>query len=283
MTYAERTYERTAAPGVRRAHVARLGRDSFISAGGTLALVHWTMGFPDQAARTAKFVLAEAEAGGHTGSVCLALTWSGGIVPLRLGDLTTAGPAIARLKERARSHGLGGYYANALCFEGQVALKLGDAAAAARLLRAGVDQLRRTQSETLCTMFLSGLAEALLASGQPDEALAAANEAVRRCEDSNAFWWLPEAVRIEGEVRLRLDQPQTAQAEADFRRSLELARNQGALSWELRAAASLARILQGQPADARNILRPVYRRFTEGFGTADLQAAKALLDALDHA
>jgi len=282
LTYAERTYERTAAQGVRRAHVARLGRDSFISAGGTLALVHWTMGFPDQAARTAKFVLAEAEAGGHTGSVCLALTWSGSIIPLRLGDLTTAGPAIARLKERARSHGLGGYYANALCFEGQVALKLGDAAAAARLLRAGVDQLRRTQSETLCTIFLSGLAEALLASGQPDEALAAANEAVRRCEDSNAFWWLPEAVRIEGEVRLRLNQPQTAQAEADFRRSLDLARNQGALSWELRAAASLARILQGQnrPADAKDILRPVYRRFTEGFGTADLQSAKALLDAL---
>ena len=103
LTYAERTYEQTAALGVRRAHVARLGRDSFISAGGTLALVHWTIGFPDQAARTAKFVLAEAEAGGHTGSVCLALTWSGGIVPTAPGDLTAAGPAIARLKERAQT------------------------------------------------------------------------------------------------------------------------------------------------------------------------------------
>jgi predicted ATPase len=91
--------------------------------------------------------------------------------------------------------------------------------------------------------------------------------------------------QIEGEVRLRLNQPQTAQAEADFRRSLDLARNQGALSWELRAAASLARLLQGQgrPADAKDILRPVYRRFTEGFGTADLQSAKALLDALGRA
>ena len=88
-----------------------------------------------------------------------------------------------------------------------------------------------------------------------------------------------------GRCAARLDQPQTAQAEADFRRSLDLARIQGALSWELRAAASLARILQGQgrPADAKDILRPVFWRFTEGFGTADLQSAKARLDAFGPA
>ena len=71
-------------------------------------------------------------------------------------------------------------------------------------------------------------------------------------------------------------------AEDHFRQALDWARRQGALSWELRAAKSLARLLcdRGRSADARGLLQPVYDRFTEGFDTADLKAAKALLDVL---
>ena len=74
----------------------------------------------------------------------------------------------------------------------------------------------------------------------------------------------------------------SAAAEDQFRQALELSRQQGALSWELRAATSLARLLndQGRSAEASGLLQPVYDRFTEGFDTADLKAAKALLDAL---
>ena len=73
-----------------------------------------------------------------------------------------------------------------------------------------------------------------------------------------------------------------AVAEDHFRQALDWARRQGALSWELRAAMSLARLLRDQdrPADAMALLQPVYDRFTEGFDTIDLQAAKALIDAL---
>jgi predicted ATPase len=73
-----------------------------------------------------------------------------------------------------------------------------------------------------------------------------------------------------------------AAAEGHFRQALDWARRQGALSWELRAATSLARLLsdQGRSADATGFLQPVYDRFTEGFDTADLKAAKALLDVL---
>ena len=73
-------------------------------------------------------------------------------------------------------------------------------------------------------------------------------------------------------------------AEDLFRQALDGARQQGTLSWELRAATSLARLLrnQGRPADAIACLQPVYDRFTEGFGTADLIAAKQLLDELDN-
>ena len=74
-----------------------------------------------------------------------------------------------------------------------------------------------------------------------------------------------------------------AAAEDHFRQALDWARRQVALSLELRAATSLARLLrdQGRPADARAVLQPVYGRFTEGFDTADLKDAKALLDVIE--
>jgi predicted ATPase len=74
----------------------------------------------------------------------------------------------------------------------------------------------------------------------------------------------------------------SAAAEDQFRQALELSRQQGALSWELRAATSLAQMLrdQGRSAEALALFQPVYDRFTEGFDTVDLQAAKALIDTL---
>jgi len=282
LTYAQRTYVRTAVPAVRQAHIARLGRDSFISAGSTVALIRWTQGLPDQSAQTAQNVLAKAGAGDHPVSLCLALTWCGCIIPLRLGDLQTAERSIARLKDHAQSHGLNAYYANGLCFEGQLSAKRGDVVAAERLLRAGLKNLQQTQSETLYTVFLTGLAEVLAAAGRFGESLDAADEVLRRTERNNAFWWMPEALRIKGEVLLLLDKADTTAAEDHFHRSLELSHRQGALSWELRTAMSLAHLqrAQGRVKEARGLLWSVYRRFTEGFATADLKTAKALLDDL---
>jgi predicted ATPase len=276
---AERTYLRTAVPAVRRAHILRLGRDGFISAGSTVALIRWTRGLPDQAAQTARDVLADAEAGHHPVSLCLALTWCGCMIPLRLGSLATAERAIARLKDHAQRHGLRAYYANGICFEGQLAAKRGDAAGAERLLRAGLKNLQQTQSETLYTLFLTRLAE-VLASAHLDEALAAADEALQRTEHSNALWCMPEAIRIKGEALLSCESD-ARQAEDHFRKSLDQAHRQGALSWELRSATSLARLLcdQGRSAEAMALLQPVYDGFTEGFETADLKVAKALLNA----
>ena len=209
-------------------------------------------------------MLTDAEAGDHPVSLCLALTWCGCIIPLRIGDLQTTQRSIVRLKDHAQSHGLSAYYANGQCFEGQLAAKRGDFAAAEQLLRAGLGNLHRTQSETFYTVFLTGLAEVLMASGQRDESLVAADEALRRTEHSNAFWWMPEALRVKGEVLL-LSEGDMKEAEDHSRRSLDLARRQGALSWELRAATSLARLLsdQGRFADAMALLKPVYERFTE--------------------
>jgi len=89
----------------------------------------------------------------------------------------------------------------------------------------------------------------------------------------------------EGELLLLQRPTGTTEAAEDvFRQALDIARQQEALSWELRAATSLARLLRNQrrPADAIVCLRPIYDRFTEGFGTADLVAAKQLLNELSH-
>jgi predicted ATPase len=281
LTYAQRTYVRTAIPAVRRSHITHLGRDSFISAGATVAIVLWALGLPDQAAQTARNVLTDAEAGSHPVSLCLALTWCGCIVPLRIGDLDTAQRSAGRLRDHAQRHGLSAYYANGQCFEGQLAAKRGDVATAEQLLQAGLGNLHQTQSETFYTVFLTGLAEVLMASWQRDKGLGAADEALRRTERSNALWWMPEALRVKGEVLLLADDDVNA-AEDHFRRSLDLARRQGALSWELRTATSLARLRRdkGRIVEAHDLLEPVYRRFTEGLGTADLLSAKALIDAL---
>ena len=103
---------------------------------------------------------------------------------------------------------------------------------------------------------------------------------VQRTERTRQLWWLPEALRIKGEILLLGQQSEAA--DDLFRRSLDLSQRQGALSWEFRAATSLARLRrrQGRSAGTIRLLQPVYDRFTEGFDTADLKAAKALLDAL---
>jgi predicted ATPase len=239
-------------------------------------------GLPDQSAQIARDVVTDAEVGGHPLSLCLALTWCGCVISLRRGDLEAAEGAVTRLKDHAERHGLRRYYGVGLGFEGQLFAKRGDAAAGERPLRACLDGLSEVPFETHYTAFLSSMAEVLAAVGHLDESLAIADEALRRAERNHGLSWLPEALRIKGEILLLSDKADTTAAEEHFRRSVDLARRQGALSWELRTATSLARLLhdQGRSAGATALLQPVYDRFTEGFATADLKAAKVLLDDL---
>ncbi len=120
-------------------------------------------------------------------------------------------------------------------------------------------------------------------AGRIVEGLALLQPEIERSEPN---WLTPELLRVKGELLLLQSSPAVDEtSEALFRQALDEARHQGALSWELRAATSLARLLrdQGRHADAIACLRPVYDRFTEGFETADLIAAKELLEVLGDA
>ena len=101
-------------------------------------------------------------------------------------------------------------------------------------------------------------------------------------EESKRSNLLAEAYRIKGELLLRQAVPDASQAEACFQQALAIARRQQAKSWELRAAMSLGRLWQqqGKRQEACELLAPIYGWFTEGFDTADLQEAKALLEEL---
>jgi predicted ATPase len=126
------------------------------------------------------------------------------------------------------------------------------------------------------------LAEAAGHVGQVEEGLRLLAEALTAFEASGQGDMLAEVHRLQGELLLRQAVPDAAQAEACFQQALAIAHRQQAKSWELRAAMSLARLWQhqGKRADAHQLLAEVYGWFTEGFDTADLQEAKALLEAL---
>ena len=126
------------------------------------------------------------------------------------------------------------------------------------------------------------LAEAYGAGGHPDEGLHALAEALAVLDTTELRYYAAELSRLKGALLLQQAIPDAAQAEACFHQALAVARPQQARAWELRAAMSLSRLWQqqGKQAEARALLAPVYGWFTEGFDTADLQEAKALLEEL---
>jgi predicted ATPase len=131
-------------------------------------------------------------------------------------------------------------------------------------------------------IWLTHLAAAYTDLGQLDDAWRCAGEAKSTIETTGERWCEAEVNRVTGEIALMSPKRDVSLAESDFERSLAIARQQQAKSWELRASMSLARLWrdQGKAQQARELLAPVYGWFSEGFDTLDLKEAKALLDAL---
>jgi predicted ATPase len=146
----------------------------------------------------------------------------------------------------------------------------------------GIAAYRATGAEIESSYWLALLAEACGKAGQIARGLCTVAEALALTERTDIRHYEAELNRIEGELRLQLDAAEAPRAETCFRRAIDIARAQQAKSLELRAATSLARVWgkQARRAEARDLLAPVYGWFTEGFDTADLIEAKALLNEL---
>jgi predicted ATPase len=144
----------------------------------------------------------------------------------------------------------------------------------------GMTAYRSTGSTVFAPWHLSNLAKAYAELGQFDAAWRCIGEATSLIGTNKESWSEAEVNRIAGEIALKSPARDAAKAQSYFERALAVARRQQAKSWELRAAMSMARLWrdQGKRNEARELLAPVYGRFTEGFDTLDLKEAKALLN-----
>jgi predicted ATPase len=260
--------------------IFRFEVDQWAAARVSLARILWLQGLPDQAMRTAESSVAEARATNHALSVGQALALAVCPIALFRGDLAAAEHYVAMLLDHSTRHALARWHAWGISHQGVLAIRRGEFSTGLRLLRAGHDEPGEAEVPQFVTFLM---AEALGRAGQIADGLAAIAEAIEQSERTDERWAIAEMLRIKGEILLLQGMPgAAAAAEGYFRQALDWARRQGALSWELRAATSLARLLSDQErsADARALLQPVYDRFTEGFATADLKPAKALLGAL---
>ncbi len=269
-------------PEQRSHDLIRFQYDQRVAARTVLARVLWLQGFPDQAMRTAKSAVEEAREANHAPSLCFALAHAAFTTMLWVEDLSVPEADIVMLLELSARHALPSWGALGRALQGVLAIRRGDVDPGLRPLRAGFDEFGGAMADWLSVMFLSELAAGLGRAGRPDEGLTAAEQTIERAEHTEARWFFPELLRIKGELLLLQAADGAAEAEAHFRQALDWARRQGALSWELRAALSYARSqgAQGHHQQAKQILAPVYDQFTEGFETADLRTARAMLDAL---
>jgi len=265
-------------------HIIRFHTDQRVAMSVFLARVLWLQGFPDQATRAAHSTVEDAHVANHTISLCQALAHAACPLALLTGDLAAAEHYTAMLLDHSTRFALAFWRAWGRSFQGVLVIQRGDIITGLRLLRAGFDEIGEA-GFAIFRLIAILMAEALGRAGHIADGLAAIEEAISRAERTEERYTMAELVRVKGELLLLQGAPGAAAAEDHFRQALDWACRQGALSWELRAAISLARLLRDQDhtADAIACLQPVYDRFTEGFRTADLIAAKQLLDELGDA
>jgi predicted ATPase len=241
----------------------------------------WCLGYPAQAVRRSQEALALAQELTHPHSLAYAHHFAAFLHHRR-----REAPACLALAEAlltlATAQEFPHYVGFGLCWRGVALAMQGQGEASLAQMRQGMAAVLATGQGLARPLCLVLLAEAAGHAGQVNEGLRLLAEALMALEASGRGDLLAEAYRLQGAFLLRQAVPDAAQAEACFQQALALARSQQAKSWELRAALSLGRLWQhqSQRAEAYALLAPIYGWFTEGFDTADLQDARALLEEL---
>lgn len=243
----------------------------------------WLQGFPEQAVSVAGETLKEAETLSHPISLCIALIRA---VPVYIwaGDLAAADVAINKFIAQADQYSLAPYQAVGRGVKGELSIKRGETETGIALVHCALEALHGLRYELLTTAFKSALVEGLTMRGRFEDALTAITETVALVERNGDLFMMPELLRLKGNVLASSPFADVGVCRNYFQRSLELAREQGALAWELRAATSLALLpaRRERPGEAHGALSSVYDRFTEGFESHDLKRAKSVLEELER-
>jgi predicted ATPase/DNA-binding winged helix-turn-helix (wHTH) protein len=264
----------------RKAYTRRLSMDRLTSARTNHSWTLWLLGFPDQARVEAARAVEDAN---HALSRCHALADGAGAIALLTCDLEQIEFWAGALITIAEKHVLPGKREYAVILKSAASVRRGMTLTQLEVLRAALQETAVVGLRHRRAMSLGILAEGLAAAGQIDDARDVLAEALAQGERGDADWCLAELQRIAGELALLEESPRAAEvAEHRFQQSLETARKQDALSWELRAAMSLGRLwlARGKASKAQELLTSVYGRFSEGFETDDLRAARILLTRL---
>jgi predicted ATPase/DNA-binding winged helix-turn-helix (wHTH) protein len=268
-------------PTAGHAQTIYLGYDRHFRAMMHLSRTLWMQGKPDQAVAHAHDTIAQAERMDNPTSLAVVLALAASIF-LWYGDLAGAEAHVNSSISISEAHSLGPLLAVGRARQAELAIRRGNPKAGIADLQASLAKLRSARYELLTTEFAISLIQGLAAANAFAEALPLADGTIRQIEDRGDAAYLPELLRVKADMLCSMFQPNVEDAEACLLQSLELSRRQGAHAWELRTAISLARLWadRGRAKKARAFLQPVFARFTEGFDSVDLIAAKALLSTL---
>jgi predicted ATPase len=275
----ERTLDLCAANQETITSYRRFGTDDQVAASSALSRTLWILGYPEQAAAIGGQALARARSMGLAFTTALAL--DGEALLGALGaDLQRAAAHANEAVAHSIEHSLADYEERARFIQGALLAQSGDPQQGIELMHSAIAANERTTNRSRSTLYLGHSAAAHASLGQPEVGLALLDDAIQTAETTNERFFEAELHRLRGQMLLTLGR--RGEAEAGLRRALTIAQQQQARWWELRAATSLAKHWheEGKYLEAYSLLQPVYSWFVEGFDTADLKDAKALLDEL---
>ncbi|MBV8771030.1 MAG: hypothetical protein JO166_01700 [Deltaproteobacteria bacterium] len=253
-----------------------------VNCAGSLSVSLWMLGYPDQARKQHASMLE------HLGETIDAFARCTGILgELHMSDFMRDNrrmlEAAGRLIALASESGIAIHLGIGMIWLGRAMAAEGSLARGIEAVTDGRDILRRLGELAFLDLYEPSVVTAYLAAGRTEEGLAIVERLIDECEAGGVRFHEADLHRLKGELLLAAGAPMT-EAEESFRKALTIAQHQQAKSWELRAALSLTRLLikQGRRDEARTMLTDIYSWFTEGFDTADLKDAKALLDELSR-
>jgi predicted ATPase len=268
-------------PAQRYAPVFRMGPDPGVACRVHAAMPLWLLGYPEQALARLHEALMLSHELSHPFSLASVRCWVAYVHQFRR-DV----PAVHEHAEAAvvlsTEQGFPFWVALGTIYRGWALAMQGQGEEGMAQVRQGIAACRATGAALTVPYFCTLLAEVSAHLGYTEDSLQALVEAYTLVEQHEERWWEAEIYRLRGVLLLRQQGTSQAEAETWLRQALDVAHRQEAKSLELRAAMSLARLWQQQDkrAEAYDLLAPIYGWFTEGFDTADLQEARALLDAL---
>ena len=244
-----------------------------------LGFAHFCLGYPEQALAYVNAGIAEAQSEQHRPSIAQSLAIKARLLCF-IGDATTLAECADRLSAIGVDQGFPYWRATGLIYRGWALVAVGDFENGVVLIQQGISACQATGAITWLPLFQGLQAQACAACGQSDRAFTLLEEALQTAQRTGERWFAAELNRHNGQLLLR--QGHSEAAEKLYRKALSIARTQQAKLWGLRAARDLARLWgeRGRRTEARDLVATVYGWFTEGFDTADLKEAKALLDQL---